>query len=162
MEYRDKYTPTDIKVIFILESPPEGHGFVYDPNGHTGEVLFRTFMKLIGLAPKTKEEGLEALKQKGILLINPTYVPVNKLKDTEADKIIMGNYDNFVDDLLVHNPKKQIPLILVKANICRLLNDPLKKDGFAVLNDGVMIPFPVHYHQERFHKLVSEMIKGII
>ena len=159
IKLRNNYTPSNIKVIFVLESPPEDHGYVYNPSGHTGEVLFRAFMKLIRIKPETKEEGLQKLKQEGILLLNPTYTPVNKLSDKEANKIIMSNYDNFKKDLLKFNPEKKIPLILVKANICQLLEKPLIDDGFIVLNKGQMIPFPMHYHQERFHEIVSNLFK---
>lgn len=162
LKLREKYTPSNIKVIFILESPPQGHGFVYDPSGHTGEVLFRAFMRIMNVKPETKEIGLQQLKQKGIFLMNPTYTPVNKLKDSEADKIIMDNYENFIADLTLHNPEKEIPLILVKSNICRLLEEPLTKDGFSVLNKGQMIPFPIHYHQDKFHEIVSGLATEII
>lgn len=161
-QLRNKYTPDEIKAIFVLESPPAGHGYVYDPSGHTGEVLFRAFMRLIGIKPENKEEGLQALKKSGIFLVNPTYTPVNKLKDSEADKIILADYDSFIKELEVFNPKKEIPLVLVKANICRLLEGPLAKEGFNVLNRGVMIPFPMHYHQERFHEIVPSLIQDLI
>jgi len=116
-------------------------------------------MKLINVQPKTKEEGLQKLKEKGVLILNPTYTPVNKLSDREANEIILGEYQNFKKDLLRFNPKKNIPLILVKANICRLLEKPLVEDGFEVLNKGQMIPFPIHYHQEKFHTIVSELFE---
>lgn len=154
---RNNYIPSKIKVIFVLESPPQGHGYVYDQSGHTGEVLFRAFMKLIGIKPETKEEGLQKLKHEGVLLLNPTYTPVNKLSDKEANEIIMNNYGNFKKDLLKFNPNKKIPIILVKANICRLLEGPLTHDGFNVLNKNQMIPFPMHYHQERFYEIVSSL-----
>jgi len=161
IKLRQKYTPSHIKIIFVLESPPEGHGYVYDSKGHTGEVLFRALMKLINLVPGSKEEGLQNLKNSGILLLNPTYKAVNKLPEKQADQIIMSNYQNFVDDLLSFDLKKNIPIILIKSNICRLLEEPLVRDGFNVLNDGLMIPFPVHYHQKRFNEGISKLMKDL-
>lgn len=156
---RNKYKPKNIKVIFVLESPPDGHGYVYDPSGHVGEVLFRAFMKLLNIKPENKEQGLNFLKERGVLLLNPVYIPLNKLSDKKANEIILKNLDTFSKDLQKLNPKKDIPLILVKSNICKLLEEPLREKGFNVLNSGVTIPFPMHYHQESFYKKCHTLLK---
>lgn len=160
---RDRYLPEYISVVFVLESPPQGHGYFYDTSGRTSEVLFRSFMKLAGINPTTKEDGLQALKKKGWLLVNPVYRPVNKLPDKEADQVILDNYQNFVDDLreLLGDGITSTPIILVKSNIFRLLEKPLVADGFHVINKGLMIPFPLHYHAESFHMKVSSLLHAI-
>jgi hypothetical protein len=148
---RNRYIPTELKVVFVLESPPQGHGYFYNPNGRISEVLFRAFMKVIDFAPTTKDEGLRKLAEKGYLLVNPVYIPVNKLPEKEADRIILNNYYLFLDDinaLLQFN--KHIPIILVKANILRLLEKRMLADGYNILNRGMLIPFPLHYHINTF------------
>lgn len=155
---RDKYFPAKTKIVFILESPPAGHGYVYDSSGHTGEVLFRSFMKLIGFKPDTKERGLQELQKLGVVLTNPIYEPVNKLPEKEADIKIIENYDTFVRELTRLTSQKLVPVILVKSNICRLLEGPLVSDGFTVLNDGVMVPFPMHFHEKAFLLKVRELL----
>lgn len=157
---RNAYLPEKIKVVFVLESPPEGHGYVYDPSGRVSEVLFRAFMKVINYKPTDKHEGLKQLQSEGMVLVNPIYVPVNKLPDKEADKIILNNYDNFIEDLSLLIDK-QTPIILVKSNILKLLENKLIADGFNVLNNGILVPFPLHYHAESFQEKVSKMLKAI-
>lgn len=159
---RNKYLPKNIKVIFVLESPPAGHGYFYNPEGRVSEVLFRSYMKLLGITPLSKDQGLKELAKKGWLLVNPIYQPVNKLSDKEADRLILKNYQTFVADLKVLiSGDKNVPIILVKSNILRLLEVPLLADGFNVINQKLLIPFPLHYHADRFHKSVLSLLLKI-
>ncbi len=156
---RDNYIPEKIKIVFVLESPPEGHGYVYDKNGRISEILFRSFMALLREKPETKNEGLKILQKKGWLLTNPIYEPVNKISDKEADEKILANYSNFKKDLLkLLGNNKKIPIILVKSNICKLLEKPLVEDGFNILNKGIMVPFPMHYHFENFKNKIEILL----
>lgn len=156
---RNNYLPKKLKTIFVLESPPAGHGYFYDPTGRVSEVLFRAFMKaVIGFSPTNKDEGLKKLASEGYLLVNPIYTPVNKLSDKEADKLILSNYENFKKDLRSIMGNKQIPIILIKSNICRLLEKPLREDGFNVVNNGVLVPFPLHYHMNAFTERVRKLL----
>lgn len=155
---RNKYLPATLKVVFVLESPPAGHGYFYDEAGKPSEVLFRSFMScLFGYRPVTKREGLEKLSKGGYLLVNPIYEPVNKLPDHVANRLILANYNNFIQDLLELGADKA-RLILVKKNICQLLETPLLADGFNVLNQGVTVPFPLHYHLNSFTSEVQRML----
>lgn len=156
---RNKYLPNKIVTVFVLESPPEGHGYFYDSKGKVSEVLFRAFMKLLKSTPSTKEEGLKKLKKNGWLLVNPIYKPVNKLPDKEADRLILSNYDNFKKDLLSLGVKKDTPIILVKSNILKLLETPLLRDGFNVINNSLLIPFPLHYHANTFSDRVNSLLE---
>lgn len=158
---RNRFMPTKISLIFVLESPPAGHGYFYNPDGRVSEVLFRSYMKVLGIVPKTKSEGLKEFQKRGWLLVNPIYEPVNKLPDKEADKLILKNYQNFTADLkkLLKN-NKNIPIVLVKSNIIRLLEEPLLKDGFNVINHSVSIPFPLHYHLKTFEKRLKEVFSS--
>lgn len=156
---RNNYLPKKLKTIFVLESPPAGHGYFYDPTGRVSEVLFRAFMKaVIDFSPTNKEEGLKKLASEGYLLVNPIYTPVNKLSDKEADKLILSNYENFKKDLRSIIGNKQTPIILIKSNICRLLEKPLLEDGFNVVNNGILVPFPLHYHMGTFTERVRKLL----
>lgn len=164
MEYefislRNKYIPSELKVVFVLESPPEGHGYFYNPKGKVSEVLFKAFMKLLNFCPITKEEGLKKLMDNGWLLVNPIYKPVNKLPDKEANKLILDNYSNFKKDLISLGVNKDTSIILVKSNICKLLELPLKDDGFNVINNSLVIPFPLHYHLNNFNDKILSLLK---
>ncbi|MCL5410260.1 MAG: hypothetical protein M1324_00170 [Patescibacteria group bacterium] len=158
IELRNKFIPEDIKIIFVFESPPENKGYFYDSNAKTGELLFRSLMEvLFNEKPKTKIEGLKKFQNSGYLLVNPIYEPVNKLSDKIADELILKNYPEFLKDLKNLTKNKDVGIILVKSNICRLLENRLIGDKFNVLNNAKIIPFPIHYHFQQFKKLVSDL-----
>ncbi len=157
---RNRYTPNKIKIIFILEPPPAGHGYFYNPDGRVSEVLFRSFMKaVLNFSPATKDEGLQKLAKEGYLLVNPIYTPVNKLPEREADKMILDNFENFTRDLRGLIGNSNVKIILIKSNICRLIEKPLIADGFNVVNNGLLIPFPLHYHYKTFEERVRSLLK---
>lgn len=159
IELRNKFIPKEIKLIFVFESPPENKGYFYDPNGKTSELLYRSLMEvLFNEKPKTKIEGLKKFQNSGYLLVNPIYDPVNKPPDKIADELILKNYPKFLKDLKNLINDSDVGIILVKSNICRLLENKLIDDKFNVLNKCKIIPFPIHYHFETFKKLVRELI----
>lgn len=158
---RNKYLPTKIKAIFILESPPASGAYFYNPEGRTSEILFRSLMQsLFGddYKPATKSEGLTKFKNSGYLLVDPIYMPVDKLPDKQADELILRNYPNFIKDLEFLGVKSTIKLILIKKNICLLLAEKLKNDGFNVINNGLMLPFPMHYHIKNFKSQLRKLL----
>jgi hypothetical protein len=51
------------------------------------------------------------------------------------------------------------PIVLIKANACRLLEERLRADGFKVLNNGRVITFPSHGQQGTFRVRFSELLQ---
>jgi putative ATP-dependent endonuclease of OLD family len=49
-------------------------------------------------------------------------------------------------------------IVLVKANVCRLLEPKLVAAGFNVLNHGAMIPFPSTGHQTEFRTAIRTVL----
>ena len=49
---------------------------------------------------------------------------------------IVGGYQSLREDLARLSPDRFVPLILIKENVCRLLEARLREDGFNVLNAG--------------------------
>ena len=47
---------------------------------------------------------------------------------------------------------RSTPLILIKANVCRILEPKLAQDGFNVLNRGRVIYFPAWGRQKDFFR----------
>ncbi len=161
LKMRGDFTPKpreQIKCIFVLESPPDSENYFYKIEGKKTEPLFSAMMKIIDESPKDKNEGLILLRDKGFLLVDATYTPVNKIKkESVKNKIILDDFENLISDLRQIMGVKVIPLILVKKNIC-LLEPRLAKKGFTVLNNGTMIPFPAFGHQKRFHEIVKKIL----
>ena len=154
---RNKYFPTNLKVVFVLESPPASGKYFYDEGGILSEPLFSAMMKLLNFNPQNKRDGLRYFAGSGHFLVDATYEPVNKLKGKIRDNTILKNYENLVTDLEKLGDPKQINFILVKANICRLLEPRLLSIGFNVQNNGIIIPFPSSGQQKKFFMEIQKI-----
>ena len=167
IQIRNRYHPEKVKLIFLLESPPISGKYFYDTEGKISEPLFSALMKLLDYQPDDKEDGLQFFKSKCYLLVDATYKQVNKLTGKERDKTILSDYDYLISDLESISPDKKVPIIIVKANVCKLLDQRLSEKGFNIINKGTIIPFPSHGQQNKFQiealKIMSRYHKmGII
>lgn len=62
-----------------------------------------------------------------------------------------------VDELWEHvGPATRV--VLVKANICELLEPALVSQGFPVVNRGTRIPFPSNGQQGKFREAVRRVL----
>lgn len=160
VKMRGRYLPKKILAIFVLESPPVTGRYFYNPNGYNTESLFSAMMWLIKCESVNKPSGLTEFAKRGFVIVDATYTPVNHIRNTnERDKVILHSYPELVKDLRTIAKNKQTPIILVKANICDLLADPLKEDGFKVINNGIMIPFPASGQQSKFRERMIKVLK---
>ena len=159
LKLRNKYLPAKLNLIFILESPPASGKYFYDETGKISEPLFNELLKALNYKPVDKKDGLNFFKSRGYFLVDATYKPVNKLKGKERNNTILANFSNLIDDLVNIDSDKKTPLILVKANICQLLESRLLTKGFFVLNKGVVLPFPSTGQQKRFQIEIDKILK---
>ena len=152
---RAQYKPASVKLAVIAESPPSSELYFYKP-GRRSEPLFGALTKLIGLDPSTlstKEDGLHKFQQRGWILVDATYQPVNKIPPgSRRDQIIIRDYPVLRADLLQLTPDRAAPLLLIKVNLCRILEPRLVRDGFNVLNRGSSCRFPAPANNESFGK----------
>jgi len=161
LDLRRPYEPRSPSLVIIGESPPASGKYFYDSTGDLSEPLFTALVKQAGLSPVTKNEGLRELKQKGWVLVDATYQPVNKgHTDLSRRRIIERDYPLLLDDLAKLGCDRLTPLVLIKANVCRILRPKLLEDGFHVLNDSHAIPFPSTGHQDRFHEQFGAILKS--
>jgi len=77
---------------------------------------------------------------------------VNKLDRSSAARVIERDYP--FDDLANLTPDRSVPLVLIKKNICKVLEPKLTRDGFRVLNCGCLIPFPASSQQKKFSRTI--------
>ncbi len=157
IKLRNCYKPRNLNTVFVLESPPISGKYFYDETGLVSEPLFAAMMELLKYKPKNKKEGLAYFSSSGHLLVDATYIPVNNMKDRERKNTIIGSYGELVDDLKILGAHSSVRLILIKANICRLLQDKLVQDGFNVANKGIVVPFPSTGQQGNFRKKMREV-----
>lgn len=155
---RRQFTPERIELIIVAESPPASGLYFYDPDGSVGEPLFAALMKHLGLSPDKKESGLRGFQRSGWLLVDATYEPVNTLGNSERDRVIARDYPLLRDDLEALMFDRSTPLVLIKANVCRILEPRLSADGFKVINRGRVIYFPSTGRQTEFHR----QLRGVL
>jgi hypothetical protein len=158
-ELREAYRPERIKAIFVLESPPKSGKYFYNPDGTVHEQLFRAMMEFIDVNPPSKQDGLHAFRDQGFIVVDASYAPVNDFKGKARDAAILREYDSLLRDLSLLNPRKDVPLILVKANVCKLLAKRLKEAGFLVANNDIEIPFPGSGRQKGFRDKLAAVVE---
>jgi hypothetical protein len=156
---RKLYTPDRIKLAIIAESPPASGKYFYDDKGKVSEPLFAALMRHVGFEddhPLTKADGLRRFQEKGWVLVDATYEPLNKLPERQKTKVIQRDYAHLRHDL---ESLGRPALLLVKANVCRLLEPMLVADGLNVLNRGRVVYFPSNGRQPEFHRQFSDILR---
>lgn len=92
-------------------------------------------------------------------MIDATYTPVNHdhLALQQRNKRILHDLPVLVEELREYvGPGTGV--VLVKANVCTLLEPILTAHGFPILNRGRTIPFPSTGQQNRFREAVREVL----
>ena len=159
--YRSKFIPASIGLVIVAESPPSSGKYFYNPGGATSEPLFAALMAQLGITPITKESGLREFQRRGWVLVDATYEPVNAIKANRIrDAVIKRDYPLLRDDLSGILPDRSVPVVLLKANVCRLLEPSLTDDGFNVLNRGCVVYFPGTGRQSDFHRQFSGVLQS--
>ena len=158
LAFRRQYEPTSPRLIILAESPPFSGKYFYNPGGAVTEPLFSAMMEQIGVKPLSKELGLRQLQGKGWLLVDATYEPVNDYTDPRKAEVILRDYHLLLDDLVHLSPDGSVPIVLIKVNVCRLLEPRLSNDGFDIINHGRAIPFPSSGQQKKFRFGFSDVV----
>jgi hypothetical protein len=161
-DLRRQYLPEDIKLAVIAESPPVSGLYFYDPTGKSTEPLFAALMRQLHVYPCTKQEGLRKFQQSGWVLVEATYKPVNirGVSNRKRDAAILADYSVLKADLENLLSNRSTPLILIKANVCRVIGPKLLEDGFNVLNRAITVYFPSSGRQQQFHKQLDAVRKA--
>lgn len=158
--FRERHLPGHPNIIFVLESPPKSGKYFYKPDGLVSEPLFSAMMKdVLEMKPSTKDEGLREFSARGYLLLDATYSPVNHphLSPRERDRLILDDFPILVEELRKY-ATADTKVVLVKANICKLLDSRLTARGFTVLNQGRTIPFPSTGQQNKFREDIRHVL----
>jgi hypothetical protein len=147
---RKKYTPAEIKLIFLFESPPESGEYFYDDTGKITEPLFTDMMNcFIPFVPTSKKEGLKEFTRLGYLLVDSTYKSINNLDNGERRQTILKEYPKLEKDLKILMKESQAKIVIVGNTLRKILEDKLK-ENFYVINDGENVPFPLYRRRNEF------------
>ena len=163
LRLRRQYQPENIKLVIIAESPPASGKYFYDTTGSAKEPLFAAIMRQLDLSPSSKQAGLRELQERGWVLVDATYQPVDKLTKNasqDRDEAIGRDYPLLLDDLASLMPDRFVPVVLIKVNVCRILEPLLLKDGFRVLNGGSAIYFPSNGRQTEFNNQFGAVVSS--
>ena len=159
LSLRRQYEPENIRLVIVAESPPASGRYFYNPAGALTEPLFAALMRHLRLSPRTKDDGLRDFQRRGWVLIDATYEPVNTLTRAGRDSVIERDYQLLRDDLGTLIANCSIPLILIKENVCRILEPKLREDGFNVLNGGRVVYFPSTGRQMEFRRQFGAILE---
>jgi hypothetical protein len=158
---RREYEPSDPTLLIVAESPPESGLYFYDPVGRTSEPIFAAFMEQLAFKPVTKVDGLREMQRRGWLLIDATYEPIDKKfgkRGPRRDAVLVRDYHLLKQDLLAISDGRKLPIILIKENVCRILDPLLTADGFHVLNRGRKVYLPLNGNQPDFRRQFPEIM----
>jgi hypothetical protein len=131
LDLRRRFETASASLVIVAESPPVSGLYFYNPDGRASEPLFAALMKQLGVRPGTKLEGLVEFQKRGWALVDATYEPVDGRAGRDRDLVIDRDYPELRDDLrqLMSDRWSVTPLVLVKANVCRLLEPKLSRMG---------------------------------
>ena len=166
LSMRREFEPTSegVRLVMVAELPPASVKYFYNPNGEVSEPLFSALMKQLRIGrPNTKLDGLREFQKQGWVLVDATYKPVNKLLSGEVKSTLNRDYSELSDDLkqLLSTRWREVPLVLIKANVCKLLEPKLKEDGFNVVNKDRTVFFPAYGHQSNFDRQFREIVSDL-
>jgi hypothetical protein len=158
---RREYEPDDPTLLIVAESPPESGLYFYDPSGRTTEPIFSAFMDQLAIKPADKAAGLREMQRRGWLLIDATYEPIDKKfksRDRRRDAVLLRDYRLLKQDVLALSAGRPLPIILIRENVCRVLDPLLTADGFQVLNRGRKVYLPINGNQAHFRRQFAEIV----
>lgn len=160
LRLRNRFRPSKIKAIFLLEAPPKSGKYFYDVRGEMNEPLYNEMMKVFNIRATSKAEGLSKFRDKGLFLIDATYTHVDDIiNDTVRNSTILRDTENMLRDLEILDREEHVPIILIKCNICDIYKDRLIELGFNVINDDNRIPFPSNGRQTEFQEKLKVVLE---
>ena len=131
--------------------------YFYSPEGKVTEPLFAAMMRHLHFRPASKDAGLRAFKDQGWVLVDATYTPVNR--DADRDQVLRRDFDLLCADLRELTGGAEIPAVLLKANVCQILEPLLTANGFQVLNRARRVYFPSHGRQKESAQQFEVILK---
>jgi hypothetical protein len=157
---RKLYEPDGLKLIIVAESPPISGKYFYDKSGARTEPLFSAILQHLNFTCATKEDGLREIQERGLILVDATYEPVNGMSSSARDRVIERDYPLLLEDLKSLTPDTSLPIVLLKANVCKILDPKLTKEGFNVINRGRSIPFPSTGQQTKSKQEFNSIVEA--
>jgi hypothetical protein len=148
-----RYRPEAVRLLLIAEAPPSGldRYFYFDDVARHDSLFQYVVRAVLGVEPSRSEKAgqLRRLSDAGVFLIDLKQDPKKPGDDLEV----------FVPDLVARatalDPRH---VITIKANVCDLVQQPLRAAGIRVVDQRV--PFPGSGQQRRFLEAMAAALES--
>lgn len=152
---REKYKPAKIKCLFIAEAPPdEMSRFFYYADVKTADYLFLGIINCLYPELKkkyisekrpasVKELILRRFQEDGYYLLDLLEFPKSKY----PNKDLLNAAPDLISRVAA-TIDKDVPIVLIKANVYKILAPVLKEQGYNVIEE--QINFPSSGQQKNF------------
>jgi Domain of unknown function (DUF6602) len=170
---RARYRPEKLRLVFVAEAPPasESDRFFYFHDVRNHDALFLNLVRAVyrdvravkdvSLIRQRKAELLEAFKRDGLYLIDASDRPMPKgASDAEKIRILVKALPTLrakVEELSTGD--RRLPFVLISGNVNAACRAELERVGANVRNREP-IDFPFGNWQARFHKQMSDVLRG--
>ena len=166
---REKYTPANIKVLFVTEAPPapERNRFFYYEHVRRGDSLFLEMIKV--LFPEEvnafdtvkqlraeKTYFLERLQEEGYLLLSAYDTPLPGKTAAARTRTYREHLPQLMATLL-RVAKPSTPVVLVSAVVFRAIAPELRASGFNLIHDQ-LIEYPNSGQQLNFRRKLKPLL----
>lgn len=149
-----KYKPETVELLLIAEAPPSSlDRYFYFEHVSDHDNLFRHVVRaVLAIEPSRshKRHQLRELASRGVFLIDLKPDP------KEPGGTLEGDVPDLVARAVVLNPRH---VITIKANVCELVQAPLRAAGLHVAAERV--PFPGSRQQRRFRERMADALQSI-
>ena len=163
---RNKYRPSNIKLIFIAEAPPSAvDRFFYYENVVTQDNLFLQLMEVLypkliaSYSPtpnvrRNKRIFLERFRKDGYYLLDAKNTPI---EPDESKEVQLRRELPILIETLDLLRAKDLPLILISKTVYDVCTTPLRQHGFKVSNTS-LIDFPGSGRQTIFRSKLTDLL----
>jgi hypothetical protein len=149
-----KYKPETVELLLIAEAPPSSlERYFYFEHVSDHDSLFRHVVSaVLGIEPsRSQKRGqLRELASRGVFLIDLKPDP------KEPGERLQAHVPDLVARAIALNPRH---VVAIKANVCELLQAPLRAAGLHVAAERV--PFPGSGQQRRFRERMADALESI-
>jgi len=169
-EAREKYRPSNIKVLLITEAPParERNRYFYYQHVRRGDSLFLETIKV--LFPEEVEAFetvkqiraektyfLERLQEEGFFLMNAVETPLPGKTTAARSRIYRENLPILIREIL-RIAKPNTTIVIISAVVYRAIGKELKASGFNLIQEDV-IAYPNSGQQLNFRRKLKPLLR---
>lgn len=169
---RQQYQPENIKVLFIAESPPpaaevnSSRQFYRADQVRTEDRLFTNTIKALYTAAleqteeqleANKESWLQKFKTDGFYMIEALESSLpHEITKKERQALIRGALPRLLERVR-ELANKTTKIILIKSNVFDVAAQPLRDEGFIVLNTS-LLDYPGHFNQKTYRDKLAKLL----